>query len=203
MIAYDYYCMKNGKSRVDRTIFRREQPVLEEPADAEFSFEGLIGNRIIANQVNWLLTAPTSNPAMIEMFRNRDSGVRIPSGDLLWWSGEFAGKYLISGIQTLRITKDQKLETTLKSFVADLINSQSPDGYLGPFESGNRMTGHAPDGKSLWDLWGQYHCMLGLYLWYRWSGDKDALDACRRAADLLWRTFPGSAGKSLRQVHNR
>ena len=62
----------------DPTIFRKEQPLLEEPAHAEFSFGGLIGKRIIANQANCLLTASASNPAMIEMFRNRDSEVRTP-----------------------------------------------------------------------------------------------------------------------------
>jgi hypothetical protein len=40
-------------------------------------------------------------------------------------------------------------------------------------------------GRPLWDLWGQYHCMLGLYYWYRATGDRDALAACRRAADLF------------------
>ena len=90
-----------------RSPYRKKKPVLERPIDVEFFFEGTIGNRIIANENNWLLTLPVANPAMTEMFRNRDSGVRIPSRDLLWWSGEFAGKYLISAIQSLRITRGE------------------------------------------------------------------------------------------------
>ena len=54
------------------------------------------------------------------------------------------------------------------------------------------LCGNAPDGCPLWDLWGHYHVMLGLYLWYLWSGDTNALDVCKRAAGLLMQTFPGS-----------
>ena len=98
-----------------QSTFRKRQPVLERPTNTEFSFGGIMGKRIIANQDNWLLTQPMANPAMIEMFRTRDTGVRTPSRDLSWWSGEYAGKYLISGTQTLRITRDERLEASLAS----------------------------------------------------------------------------------------
>ena len=118
---------------------------------------------------------------MLEMFRDRD---RLPRRDLLPWSGEFAGKYLISAVQALRITKDRRLKTMLQDFVADLAACQDKDGDLGPWPREMRLLG-----PGLWDLWGHYHCMLGLYLWHRQTGDRAALAACRRAADLLCRTF--------------
>ena len=118
---------------------------------------------------------------MLQMFRDRD---RTPRRDLVPWAGEFAGKYLISGVQAMRLTTDAELRRHLSRFVAGLVASQGADGYLGPFSSDQRLTG-----KGLWDLWGQYHCMLGLLLWHRATGDPGALAACRKAADLFCRVF--------------
>ena len=44
-------------------------------------------------------------------------------------------------------------------------------------------------GKGRWDLWGQYHVMLGLLLWYRETGDKAAFAACCRCADHFCDSF--------------
>jgi len=159
----------------------RATPVFERPEGAQLSFGGVVGERIEANLRDWLLTAPAANPAMLQMFYDRD---RTPPRDMVPWAGEFAGKFLISAVQALRITRSRALKAHLKRFVADLIASQDTDGYLGPWPRSLRMTG---EGK--WDLWGQYHVMLGLYLWYRETGDGEALAACRRCADLFCRTF--------------
>jgi DUF1680 family protein len=148
---------------------------------AEFHVRGPFGDRIEANVQNWLLVAPRANPAMLQMFRDRD---RTPRRDLVPWAGEFAGKYLISAVQALRLTRDPRLEAHLRAFVTDLIATQATDGYLGPFPRDVRMTG-----KGLWDLWGQYHVMLGLFLWCKDTGDRAALAACRRCADHFCTTF--------------
>ena len=164
----------------------KAKPVFERPEGAQLRFGGVVGGRIDSNLHNWLLTAPAANPAMLQMFYDRDRTVApdIP------WAGEFAGKYLVSAVQALRITHSRKLKSHLKRFVDDLIAAQAPDGYLGPWPRQLRMTG---EGK--WDLWGQYHVMLGLYLWYRETRDRNALAACRRCADLFCRTFLGGRAR--------
>src|SRR5712692_5204414 len=143
-------------------------PLLDRPAHATFAFGGLMGERIAANQRHWLLSAPTANPAMLTMFRDRaqrldvhGQSVSTPNGRpaserLIVWSGEYAGKYLISAVQGFRLTRDEHLLAELREFVARLIDYHSPDGYLGPFEQNQRMTGVNSDGGALWDLWGQY-----------------------------------------------
>jgi DUF1680 family protein len=156
-------------------------PALEAPRSAELKFGGFIGERIEANVQSWLLPAPKANPSMLQIFRDRD---RTPPRDLVPWAGEFAGKYLISGVQALRITRDPALRKSLSTFVKDLVATQRSDGYFGPFPAIEGMTG-----KGRWDLWGQYHVMLGLLLWYRDTGDMAAYAACRRCADLFCRTF--------------
>jgi len=156
-------------------------PVFKEVKNLQASFEGFVGGRIRANERNWLLTAPVSNPAMTEMFFDRD---RLPHRDLLPWSGEFAGKYLTSAVECYRLTRSKDLKKTIQETVNRLIASQGEDGYLGPFPSDRRMVG-----RDTWDLWGQYHCMLGLYLWYKEVGDKSALQSATKCADYFCRFF--------------
>jgi len=73
-------------------------PVLERIAGVEMRFRGPMGERLEANRRHWLLTAPHANPAMLEMFRDRD---REPARDLVPWAGResFAGKYLTSAVR--------------------------------------------------------------------------------------------------------
>ena len=163
---------------------RKAHPVLERATDADFAFQGVVGDRISANLRNWLLTAPAANPTMIQMFYDRD---RTPPRVLMPWAGEFAGKYLISAVQALRMTRDTDLRSMLDTFVTDLVGAQDQDGYLGPWPRHKRLFGE-PNAR-IWDLWGHYHCMLGLYLWHKETGDQAAFAACRRAADLFCTTF--------------
>jgi uncharacterized protein len=160
---------------------------LERPQGARYTFHGLLGSRLAANLEQWLLVAPQANPAMLEIMRDRD---RQPRRDLVPWAGEFAGKYLTSAVLAYRLQPDERLRAQLDRFVDELIATQAPDGYLGPFPQGERLTGKTSDGRlALWDVWGHYHCILGLLLWYREVGYEPALACCRRAADHLCARF--------------
>ena len=146
---------------------------------AAFRFDGLVGRRVEANVENWLLVAPKNNPGLLDMFARRDSGeepVLVP------WAGEFVGKYLISGVQAMRMSDDPRLRQTLQGVVDRLVELQAEDGYLGPWPKEERLLGH-------WDLWGHYHVMLGLMMWHDETGDQKAMDACRRIGDLVSDTY--------------
>src|SRR5262245_54630586 len=66
-----------------------------------FQMRGRVQQYLSGVTSQWLKVAPSSNPAMIEMFRDRD---RHPLRDLVPWAGEFAGKYLVSAAQVWRVT---------------------------------------------------------------------------------------------------
>jgi DUF1680 family protein len=156
---------------------------MEAPESAGLSIGTWIGERILANERNWLIPAPATNPGLIRMFAHRldPHACNLPgdNGDPVPWAGEFAGKYLLSGVQSLRLTGDAALEGVLRQFVADLIATQGADGSLGlPLD---------------WDLWGQYHVLSGLLRWYEHTGDAAALQACERAADLACARYLGRA----------
>lgn len=170
-------------------------PVCEPPREARFRLEGWIADRLHANLNQWLLTAPMANPAMLQMFRDRD---RQPRRALVPWAGEFAGKYLLSAVHGYRLNRDRRLHDLLQWFVKELISVQDADGYLGPHPRSERLTGKTHDGQSpLWDLWGHYHCMLGLLLWWRETGDADALQSACKAADLVCRRFLDTGARIL------
>ena len=145
---------------------RKINPAIAAPPELRMTVKGWIGERIAANESNWLIPAPATNPGMIEMFNQRLNLRDNP----VPWAGEFAGKYLISAVQSLRLTSNAALNLVLRQFVSQLIATQGTDGSLGlPLP---------------WDLWGQYHVILGLLCWYEQTGDNNALAACERAADL-------------------
>jgi hypothetical protein len=128
-------------------------PKLERPADATLEMGGPLRQYLDAITRRWLLRMPEANPALLEMFADRD---KEPRRDLLPWSGEFAGKYLTGAVQVLRLTRDPALKDSLGKFVVRLAALQDADGYLGPFPKDSRLTGKAPNvgGGATWDLWG-------------------------------------------------
>ena len=131
---------------------------------------------------HWLIAAPQNNPGLLEMFARRDSGEQP---NLVPWAGEFVGKYLISGVQALRMSDDPKLKQTLQQVVDRLLTLQADDGYLGPWPKQERLRGQ-------WDLWGHYHVLLGLLMWSEQTGDQRAEKAAERIADLVCRTCLGT-----------
>lgn len=175
---------------------RRNRRACNRIAGAQLDLSGWIGSYLSAVSEQWLKVAPFSNPAMLEMFRDRD---REPKRELLPWSGEFAGKYLTSAVQVYRLTGDSSLRELLAEFVARWIPLQAEDGYLGPWPKENRLTGWAPnvgplgqwgeEEKRTWDAWGHYHAMLGLLTWFEETGDASALTCARKIGDLLCSIF--------------
>ncbi|MBV7701043.1 beta-L-arabinofuranosidase domain-containing protein, partial [Streptomyces sp. TRM70350] len=162
----------------------------ERPNLASASFDGAIGTRLLANRRNWLLAVPIANPAMVTMFDH--TLVPRPGAPYLPWSGEFVGKYLISAVQDLRMSRDRQLESAVAGVVQGLTGHQGADGYLGPFDGDDRLFGDN------WDVWGHYHCVLGLYEWFRYRRDARTLEACQRAATHLSTRLSGPGIAKLR-----
>ena len=161
---------------------------------ATWRFGGVLGERVQANVEHWLLVAPRNNPGLLDMFANREgSHLHLAHGghvrnedvtppNLVPWAGEFVGKFLISGVQAMRISDDPRLRDTLQGVVRRLTELQAEDGYLGPWPKAERLLGH-------WDLWGHYHVMFGLLLWHEHTGDAKALTVAHRMADLICNTY--------------
>lgn len=163
-----------------------------------FELQGPLDTYLQGVTEQWLLVAPRANPAMLEMFRDRDCP---PYRQMVPWAGEFAGKYLTAAVQTLRVTGEPRLRAFLEDFVQRLLSFQAEDGYLGPWPRAHRLTNFDPlqgeGGMVTWDTWGHYHGMLGLLLWYDDTGDEQALAAAARIGDLLCDRYLGPQEQRL------
>jgi DUF1680 family protein len=161
--------------------YRAIPPRLDLPADLSFVPGGWVGERLRAVVDNWLLVAPVVDEGMVEMFADSaDVTMHGPA-----WSGEFVGKYLIGAVQALRMGDDPTLGNTVARVAGRLVEIQRSERARGR------------DGAFImpldWDLWGQYHVVLGLLGWHRYSGDPDALRACLAAADETCSRYLGRA----------
>lgn len=155
-------------------------------SSARYEIDGPVGSYVQAVVNNWMLRVPRSNPAILEMFADRD---QPPYRDLLPWSGEFAGKYLTCLVQMLALTEDQRLKKLGSNFVEKLVSLQAEDGYLGPFSKECRLTGKNTSGGQTWDAWGHYHVMMGLILWHDRTNDANALKCASQIADLICKKY--------------
>ena len=193
----------------------RQHPAFEPAPGRRITLAGEVGRRLEAVTTQWILPTPSANPAILEMFRDRD---RKPPRQQVAWAGEFAGKYLTHAVQIYRLTRDAKLKDHVEWFVRELISLQADDGYLGPWPKKWRLTGQAPAAGNrpsdkrviTWDAWGHYHIMLGLLLWHDLTADAKALRCVRRMADLFCRMFldsgrrlasTGSTEMNLAPIH--
>ncbi len=151
-------------------------PRLSRPPGIEYQLSGPVGERLKANLENWELRAPAANPALVQMFYDRE---RKPDRNLLPWSGEFIGKHLCAAMLNHRLQRDPRQKRSIDRLVTEFLKSQGPDGYLGPFDQNRRLTGKN------WDIWGHYWAIRALLLYHEEFGAPGALAAATRAADLL------------------
>ena len=116
-------------------------------------------NRILAQDVNRLIDPFTQ--------RTKTS----------CWQSEFWGKWFTSAVLAYRYRPDAKLKTALDKAVTGLLQTQTPDGYIGNYADASHLQS--------WDIWGRKYCMLGLLAYYDITGDKNSLDGAKKVADHL------------------
>src|SRR6185295_127220 len=65
-----------------------QAPACNRIPGTKFQLGGRVQDYLSGVTAQWLKVAPLSNPAMLEMFRDRE---RHPLRDMVPWAGEFAG----------------------------------------------------------------------------------------------------------------
>ena len=154
-------------------------PEVLQPVDpSAVKIEGWLGARIDANERRRLLVVDTG-PLL--------AGYRKKPGEHPW-IGEHIGKWLHAATLAWAYSGDPALRQKLDTVAAALLATQEPDGYLGTYVSGQRFGLY--DGAD-WDVWSHKYNLIGLLTYYRYTGNRDALAACRKVGDLLIATFPG------------
>jgi DUF1680 family protein len=143
---------------------------------------GWLGARIDVNEKNRLLVVDTE-PLLAGYHKKPGSHP---------WIGEHVGKWMHAATLAWAYSGDAALREKLDRVAAELIATQEPDGYLGTYAPEQRFgLYHGAD----WDVWSHKYNLLGLLTYYQYTGNRPALQACRKMGDLLIATFP--AKKSI------
>jgi DUF1680 family protein len=138
---------------------------------------GLLGERMRVNLEGRLLRV--NEAALLAGFQKRPGNHA--------WIGEHIGKFLDAAANTWAYSGDGRLKTMMDRMARALIACQLPDGYLGTYTEDQRWTS--------WDVWVHKYDLIGLLSYYRVTGDQPALDAAKKAGDLLARTFGTGPGQ--------
>ncbi len=153
-----------------------------EPADfRETTYDGWIADRMKINVEKRLLELDLD--MILDPFANRPG----PQ----WWVGEHVGKYLHAASYAYWFTRDERIRERMDYAVKKLIDTQLPNGYLGTYEEDDQFgwgDGLGWEGP-IWDVWTHKYNLIGLLSYYQVTGDKKALQAAQRAADLMYETF--------------
>ncbi len=116
-----------------------------------------------------------------------------------WWAGEHVGKYLHAATHAWWFTGDDRLMERMDSVVKRLIETQLPNGYLGTYKEEDQFG--QGDGLGwnfpVWDVWTHKYNLIGLLTYYQATEYQPALDASRRATDLMYDLYVAQ-NKSLR-----
>lgn len=139
--------------------------------------EGFLGGRIMLNLERRLLQVDTS--LFLSGFKHRPGSQK--------WIGEHIGKFLFASANTDRYTHDDRLKVLTDDLVRKYIATQLPDGYLGTYLP--------KDYWSEWDVWSHKYAIIGLLSYYAETGYAPALDAARKAGDLICKTFGNAPGQ--------
>jgi DUF1680 family protein len=128
---------------------------------------GFVGEKLNASYENRILAQDVNR--LVEPFRNRT--------ETSCWQSEFWGKWFTSAVLAYRYRPEPKLKNVLDQAVAELIATQTPDGYIGNYNEASQL--------EQWDIWGRKYCMLGLLAYYGLTQNKKSLQAARRLLDHL------------------
>jgi len=169
--------------RVPDRVTPRVKDLLHLPDPAEVRLTGYLGDRVAKSEANRLVKVE-EGPLL--------AGFRRRPGEQAW-IGEHVGKWLHAATLAWVNTGDAALRAKLDRMVTELLKTQEADGYLGTYTPDKRF-GLYPEAD--WDVWVHKYNLIGLLTYHRFTGDEKALQASRRIADLLIRTF-GPDKKSI------
>src|ERR1700730_15831365 len=141
------------------------------------NIEGLLGYRMNVNLEKRLLQIDSA--ILLSGFRKRPGSQT--------WIGEHVGKFLFSSANTYKYSNDPRIKQLMDAMAKEFIRCQLPDGYLGTYLPKDYWTD--------WDVWAHKYAIIGLLNYYSVTGYAPALEAARKAGDLLYRTFGYKEGQ--------
>ncbi len=146
-------------------------------APSALQLHGWLGERVAINARRRLMNVDMA--PLLEGFQHKPGSHP--------WIGEHVGKWLHAATLAWASSGDVALRAKLDETVTALVAAQESDGYLGTYVPEKRFGIY--EGAD-WDVWSHKYCLIGLLTYHQYTGQTGALQASRKAADLLIATFP-------------
>ncbi|MCF3109906.1 glycoside hydrolase family 127 protein [Niabella sp. CC-SYL272] len=148
-------------------VVAQVQDVYTIPKFTQLKIEGYLGRKLDACITNGIRA--TDEDYLVAPFRQRKERTQ--------WQTEFWGKWFTSAADAYRYTGDAALMAQLKRAVDGLLDTQTPDGYIGNYAAAYRL--------QQWDIWGMKYCLLGLLDDYELTKDPRTLTGMKKLADYV------------------
>ncbi len=182
---YAHTDSRNDEYGYQDVVYKPAQPLIADKvknhfAPADFNqqvVKGWLGGRMAANEQQRLYKV--DEKGLLGGYINRPGNHE--------WIGEHVGKFLDAASNTYKNTQSSKLKLQLDRTAQQLIATQLDNGYLGTYAPENHW-------KS-WDVWSHKYSIIGLLSYYSLSGFEPALDAAKKAGNLLCQTFGSNQGQ--------
>jgi DUF1680 family protein len=146
-------------------------------APSALQLQGWLGERVAVNASQRLVNVDTV--PLLAGFQHKPGSHP--------WIGEHVGKWLHAATLAWASNGDPALRAKLDEVVTALIAAQEGDGYLGTYVPEKRF---GLFDEADWDVWSHKYCLIGLLTYHQYTRHAGALQASRKAADLLIATFP-------------
>ncbi len=167
-------------------LFAQNAAVTDQLAPAQSArMAGFAGDKLEASYRNRVLAQDVER--LVEPFKHRT--------EASCWQSEFWGKWFTSAVLAYRYQPTPELKKVLDTAVAELLQTQTPDGYIGNYAEDKRL--------QQWDIWGRKYCMLGLLAYYDLTGNAKSLEASRRIADHLINELKVKSALLVKQGNHR
>jgi len=163
------------------------------PAPGAGRVGGLWGRRLGDTIERWMLHV--SQDALLDGFRSRP-GVQP-------WIGEHLGKYLCGAIGASGFFPRPDLAERVRGLVEAWVPCQEEDGYLGTYLPPDRWKPGDPAREAqtpCWDLWVHKYAILALLSYEALTGWAPALEAARRAGELVAAEFGPDSPRDLNRT---
>jgi len=176
-----FFCLVTRNAAEISPVPEKVPPVIADRQDFQVPdrvhLTGWVGQRIQVNEANRLVKMDAER--LLEGYRKRPGRQS--------WDGEHVGKWLHAATLAWLNTGDPALREKLDYIAAELVKCQMADGYLGTYVEQKRWRS--------WDVWAHKYNLIGLLTYVRYTGNMEALDCCRRMADLVCNTLGEEPGK--------
>ncbi len=108
-----------------------------------------------------------------------------------WWSGEHEGYWKDAVIRMAFLTDNEQFKQKVEKWIDELITHAGKDGYIGIYKDCDKPDCRFNHVRGNGELWTTSRILMALLAYHEFTGDKKALEASEKAANLIMDNYAG------------